>query len=165
METNRIIRGIFSAFGILAITTLFSCQMHRDGGRAGSQTQTLEEFATSPQAVEALDERIRELSQEMSNVETELMVSERIGEEGFRESWRNIELKRHELNRNIELYNEAVTLDRALEASEIRADINKLVGEIESDLQQFRGEFGGEMQNQQPQDYQYQEQPEVPEYE
>jgi hypothetical protein len=144
METKRMFRGFLSLFGLAAIAVTMSCQQVRETtGTAQDSGRISEEVQAGAQTAEILDERIRNFNQEMNTVEREVMASESVSEEGFREGWRDIEIKRHELNRNIERYNAAVEREATLEASEIRGDINRLLGELQTDLREFRSEYGG----------------------
>nr|MBA3901357.1 hypothetical protein [Bacteroidota bacterium] len=141
MKTNRMFRGFFSFFGIAALVFTVSCKQVEEAVTTQESGVITEEAQSGTQTAEMLDERIRDFNQEMSTVEREVMASDAVAEEGFREDWREIEVKRHELNRNIERYNDAVENDATLEASEIRGDINRLLGELQTDLREFREEY------------------------
>jgi hypothetical protein len=160
MRTNRMLRGMFTFFGIAALAVTVSCkQIEGVTGTAQDDGRISEEAQAGSQTAQILDERIREFNQEMATVEREVMASESVGEEGFRQEWREIEVKRHQLNSNIDRYNAAVERDATLEASEIRGDINKLLGELQTDLKEFRSEYGGTEQMEQQQLPEQQEEP------
>ncbi|MDQ3191268.1 MAG: hypothetical protein M3Q58_06725 [Bacteroidota bacterium] len=154
METNKISRRIFSFFGILGIAVMvYSCEPSRKA--ADMEAEPISESITpGTETAEALDRRIVDLNQTFSNVEREVMASERVTEEDFREKWRNLEVKRHDLNRNIELYNQAIEKDASLEAAEYRTEVNRLITEIERDLREVRdGTGAGDTEFQEPQEF------------
>ena len=142
METNKISRRIFSLFGILAISAmLFSCETGKMA--SNTESESISENVTSgTQTAKAMDSMIKDLNQDFSSVEREVMTSDKVTDDEFREDWRALEVKRHELNRKIEQYNQAVERDASIEASELRTDISGMINEIESDLQSFRQEYG-----------------------
>ncbi len=154
METNRISRRIFSLFGIVGIAAMvYSCE---PGKRAADMKPEPITQSVTPgtETAEVLDRRIENLNQTFTGVEREVMASDAVTEDGFREQWRGIEVKRHELNRNIEQYNQAIERDASLEASEYRAEVNRLITELESDLREVRDQVGNS-------DTQFEEQPEM----
>jgi hypothetical protein len=160
MKTNRMLRGMFTFFGIAVLAVTVSCrQIEEATGTAQDDGRISEEAMAGNQTAEILDERIREFNQEMATVEREVMASDAVGEDEFRQEWREIEVKRHELNRNIDRYNDAVERDATLEASEIRGDINRLLGELQTDLREFRSEYGGAEQMEQQQLPEQQDEP------
>jgi hypothetical protein len=153
METGKMIRNLIAGFGIVAMTAMVACEPNRRTADRGSNVN--EYVITGNESAQVVEEKIKNLNEEISGVERELMATDRVSEQGFREGWRDIELKRHELNRNIEVYNSAMNRGATLEASEIRADINRLIGELRRDVSSFSSEFGTETEGefqQQPTD-------------
>jgi hypothetical protein len=142
MKMDRIKRGIFSLCGMFLISGFLACEPGRQTAQTGQQP--INEMATTGGASEVYDERINTLNEEFTNLERDLVASDRAVQEGFREDWRDLEVKRLELNRNISLYNSAVERGATLEASEIRADINRLLGELEGEVREFRSDYGTE---------------------
>lgn len=144
MEAKRMVKWFFSFIGIIALAFTMSCQHTREMTGTAGDSKISEEAKAGSQTAALLDERISSFNEEIAMVEREVMASESVSEEGFREGWREIEVKRHELNRNIDAYNNAVENEATLEASEIRSDINRLLGELQTDLREFRSEYGSD---------------------
>jgi hypothetical protein len=150
MKANEIVKKALSFLGIGALAIMVSCEPGRLGmGERADDGRITEEAQSGTQTAEMLDERIRNFNQEMASVERQVMATESVSEEGFRNDWREIEIKRHELNRNIERYNSAVERGNNLEASELRTEINVLLGELESGLSEFSENYGDGGQDQQ----------------
>jgi uncharacterized protein YlxW (UPF0749 family) len=142
MKKNRISRRIFSLFGILGISVMFfACEPGKKTATTEAEPIT-ETVSPGTESAEALDTRIRDLNQEFTSVEREVMASDNVTNEGFREDWRSLEVKRHDLNRKIELYNNAIERGAELEASELRTDINRLINELESELRSVKSNYG-----------------------
>ncbi|HET6244475.1 MAG: hypothetical protein H0V01_10980 [Bacteroidetes bacterium] len=163
METKKISRRIFSFLGILGIAAMvYSCEPSKRAADTTASVPITESVTPGNEGAAALDSRIQNLNQNFTNVEKEVMSSDKVSEEGFREEWRKVEVKRHELNRSIELYNQAIEKDASLEAAELRTDINRMITELERDLISVRD--GDGMQQEPTQEPQFEQEQEIEQY-
>lgn len=139
MKTKELLRGITSTFCVLAILTLWSCEMGRKTEKTESEQETTSE-QIDEEAVEELDQRVGELNEEITSIERQLIEQEKFNEEEVMNTWMEIESKRQVLNQTIDSYNTAIQERQADQADRLKSEIKRQLDEIESDIENLEEE-------------------------
>jgi chromosome segregation ATPase len=172
MKRADILKKIFSGLALFSLSIAFSCQTPRQAERTEPRTQdepraqreaedpimgeapvreeAPREYALSEEAVLELDRKIRDLNQDLTEVERQVRTASEPIPQNVLDTWNRIEKRRGEVNEHIESYNEALETDQGREAASIRDDINRILGELEAEINNLRDVFARENQRGEP---------------